>query len=122
MHNLQIESFLERFQFLAKRDRVPILVAVEQDHRSLVSTIGERSDHAHHWSDADSAGDEYMHVGGIAVDGECAVRPVEVDALSHRNIANLAGEIAKIPDRHLHAPVINRGTRREGEWVSGNLE
>src|SRR5262249_59690075 len=105
-----------------KRDRVPVLVAVEQDDRPLVRTIGERSDNAHHWSDADSAGDEHMYVRGVPVDCECAVRPIEVDALSHWNIPNLAREVAKIPDRHLDAPSIGRRAGREGERVPGDLK
>src|SRR5262249_33979744 len=108
MHYFEIEALFERIQLLAKRYRVPVLVAVEQDDWPLVSTIGERSDHAHHRSDADAAGDKYVHVCGVSVDGECAVRPIEVNAQSHRHMANLAGEITKIPDRHLDASIISR--------------
>src|SRR5262245_2020297 len=122
MYNRQIESLPERIQFFTKRDRVPVLVAVKQDDRPLVRAIGERSDNAHHRSDADSTGNEHMHVRGVAVDCECAVRPIEVDALSYWNIPNLACEVAKIPDRHLDAPAIGCRARREGERVPGNLK
>src|SRR5262249_9349144 len=95
---------------------------VEQNHGPLVSTIGERSNHAHHGGDADTSGDEHMHVRGVAVDGECAVWPIEVDALSYWNMANLAREVAKIADRHLDLSVLGRSARGEGERVPRNLE
>src|SRR5215471_19524 len=93
MNNRKIQPLFQRIEFLAKRNCVPVLVSVEQDHRPLVTAIGERSDHAHHRGNAHSAGDEDMHICRVAVDGECAVWSIEVDSPSYRYIGDLSSEI-----------------------------
>ena len=104
MDDLEVETRLERFEFFPERNRFPVPAAVEQDDRALVAPVGERPDHAHHGRDADSTGDQYMHVGGIP-DGECPVGTVDVDAPADWHFINFARQVAQVSDRHLDAGV-----------------
>ena len=109
MNHLEVETRLERFEFFPERDRFPVLAAIEQDHRALVATIGERANHAHHGRDADAAGDQHVHVGGVP-DGEGPVGTVYVDAPAHRHFINSVRQVAQFPDRHLDTSVGDLGT------------
>src|ERR1700722_19965417 len=92
MDDLEVEACLESFEFLPESDRFPVLAAVEQDYRPLIAAISERADDTHHWRNTDAAGDQDMHIRRVA-NGERAVRPIEVDALTHRYRVNGAGEV-----------------------------
>ena len=86
MDDRQVEPRFQRLELLAEGDRLPVLATVKQHDGSLVAAVGERADHAHHRRDADSAGDQHVHVRRIAVDGERTVRPIEIDALADRHL------------------------------------
>src|SRR5208283_863609 len=109
VNDRQVEPRCHRFQLLAEGDRLPILAAIEQNHGPLVAAVGEGADHANHRGDANAACDQHVHVGRVAVDGESAVRPVEVDALRQRHLVDRAREVAEVPDRHLDASVRDGG-------------
>src|SRR5262249_37917824 len=117
----QIEPSLQSLQLLTEGNRFPILIAVEQGYGSRIMSVGRRTYHAHHGLDADPASDQHMHVCRIA-NGECAVWSIEIDAFPHGYLVNLAREVSQIPDRHLDAPVGNRGARGERERVPRDRE
>src|SRR5215469_15474134 len=121
MDDLEVETCLERFEFFPECDRFPVAAAIDQDHGALVAAVGERSNHAHHGRDADTAGDQHMHVGGVP-DGKGTVGTVDVDAPANGHFMNSARQVAQVSDRHLDTPVSDLSTGRERERMASDLE
>src|SRR5215469_1654486 len=121
MYDPEVETRFNRFECFPERDRFPIVAAIDQDDRALVAAVGERSDHAHHGRDAHAASDQHMHVGRVS-DGEGPVRAVDVNAPASGHFRNFARQVSQVSDRHLHTPVGDLRTGREGEWMASDLE
>src|SRR5580698_4408716 len=85
----QVKPLFQRFQLFTEGNRFPVPAAVEQDYGPFVTVVSERTEHAHHRGDSNTAGDQHMHVRRVA-DSERTVRSIEVDALANRHLVNLA--------------------------------
>src|SRR5919112_1493105 len=121
VHHLQVEPTLELLDLLAKSNALPLAVAEEQVTRPGVVPVGHRAEHAHQRRDADPGADKDEARSVVAVNGERAVRTVQVGGGTGPEGAYLLGKVASGLDTQGHTLGL-LGARGDRERVPGDRE